>query len=104
VRILYLLTDIKDETYTSTALNVTETAAPPPPQPRIGKVTIIFGGHSIYDDALVSHRNHSEKFGYPMTVLRTSILDDVWNKPAIILSRLLQEMEKPVGQRLEWLL
>lgn len=32
------------------------------------------------------------------------MLEGVWNKNAILLSLLLQELEKPLDQRLEWLL
>ncbi|BDD64102.1 hypothetical protein MAP00_008949 [Monascus purpureus] len=73
------------------------------PQPVIGKVTMIYGNHTVYERALDTHREHGRRLGYPLTVLRKPILDGVWNKCAILLSMLLQELEKPEGQRLEWL-
>lgn len=76
-----------------------------PEERRIGKVTMIYGDNkSIYERALDTHREHSNRMGYSLFVLRRSILDGVWNKNAILLSLLLQELEKPVDQRLEWLL
>lgn len=74
-------------------------------QTRIGKVTILFGGDNpTYERALRTHDVHNRIHGYPMNVLRQGILNDVWTKPAYILSLLLRELSKPKGQRLEWLL
>ncbi|KAI9817780.1 MAG: hypothetical protein M1827_000899 [Pycnora praestabilis] len=39
-----------------------------------------------------------------MNILRQDILNNVWSKPAYILSLLLRELAKPPGERLEWLL
>ncbi|KAF2837905.1 glycosyltransferase family 34 protein, partial [Patellaria atrata CBS 101060] len=72
---------------------------------RIGKCTILFGDpNPTYERALRTHEAHNRLHGYPLLVLRKGILDDVWTKPAYILSLLLQELEKPDDQRLEWLL
>jgi hypothetical protein len=65
---------------------------------------MIYGNNSIYERALDTHREHSRRLGYPLFVLRTPILDGVWNKYAILLSVLLQELEKPLDRRLQWLL
>jgi hypothetical protein len=64
---------------------------------------MIYGNNSIYERALDTHREHSRRLGYPLFVLRTPILDGVWNKYAILLSVLLQELEKPLDRRLQWL-
>lgn len=72
---------------------------------RIGKVTILFGTLSqAYERALRTHELHDRLNNYPLHVLRYSLLDDVWTKPAYILSILLRELAKPEGERLEWLL
>lgn len=72
---------------------------------RIGKVTILFGTLSqAYERALRTHELHDRLNNYPLHVLRHSLLDNVWTKPAYILSILLRELAKPEGERLEWLL
>lgn len=71
---------------------------------RIGKCTIVFGGSSIYERTVKTHALHNKLHGYPLYVLRQSIMDDVWSKPAYILSLLLRELAKPQEERLEWLL
>ncbi|KAG9516906.1 glycosyltransferase family 34 protein, partial [Aureobasidium melanogenum] len=71
---------------------------------RIGKCTIVFGGSSIYERTVKTHAPHDRLHGYPLYVLRQSIMDDVWSKPAYILSLLLRELAKPQEERLEWLL
>ncbi|OCK82150.1 glycosyltransferase family 34 protein, partial [Lepidopterella palustris CBS 459.81] len=74
-------------------------------RPRIGKVTILFGTpSSAYERALRTHELHDRLHNYPLHVLRSSILDNVWTKPAYILSILLRELAKPEGERLQWLL
>lgn len=73
-------------------------------QPTVGKVTMIYGNNSIYESALDTHKEHCRRLRYPLFVLRKPILDGVWNKYAILLSVLLQELEKPVDRRLQWLL
>ena len=70
---------------------------------RIGKATILFGTLSeVYERALRTHELHNRLNNYPLYVLRHSLLDDVWTKPAYILSILLRELAKPEGERLEW--
>jgi len=72
---------------------------------RVGKCTILFGARNpTYERALQTHMAHNEAHGYPLHVLRTSMLDDVWSKPAYILHLLLAELAKPAELRLEWLL
>lgn len=75
-----------------------------PERPRIGKVTILTGeDNQIYERAIRTHELHNRLHGYSLHTLRESLLNDVWSKPAYILSVLLREMAKPKAERLEWL-
>lgn len=71
---------------------------------RVGKCTIIFYGASIYERAVRTHEAHDRLHGYPLHVLRHQMMDDVWSKPAYILSLLLRELARPETERLQWLL
>ncbi|RAK89833.1 galactosyl transferase GMA12/MNN10 family protein [Aspergillus costaricaensis CBS 115574] len=73
------------------------------PQPVIRKVTMVYGNRTSYYRGLKTHEDHSLKFGYPMTVLRKPILGGYWSKPAILLSALIEEMEKPEEDQAKWL-
>ncbi|KAI9039216.1 glycosyltransferase family 34 protein [Aspergillus affinis] len=53
--------------------------------------------------ALDTHKEHSHRQGYPLSVRRTSVLGGGWNKYAMLLSAMIQEMEKPFNQRVKWL-
>jgi hypothetical protein len=74
---------------------------------RIGKCTVLFdgdgNGNSYWERALRSHEDHDALHGYRLHVLRQQVLDDVWSKPAYVLSLLLRELSKPESERLEWL-
>lgn len=71
----------------------------------IAKVTILFHGKDpTYVRAIQSHQAHNRRFGYPLLVLRHAILDGIWSKPAYLLAILLEELRKPEGHRLTWLL
>ena len=74
----------------------------------LGKVTIVTGGNDddrlTYERAILTHAAHNRIHNYPMFILRQSIMRDVWSKPAYILSVILRELAKPIGERLEWLL
>lgn len=70
---------------------------------RIGKCTILFNGNSFWERAIKTHEEHDRLHGYRLHVLRQNLLDDVWSKPAYILSLLLKEMSKPESERLEWI-
>ena len=78
--------------------------------PRIGKVTVLF--HSKDETttrAIKSHEPHNRRFGYPQLILRHDLLgggtlDGDWNKPTYLLAALLEELRKPVSERLQWLL
>lgn len=71
---------------------------------RVGKCTIIFGNAPMYERAVRTHEAHDRMHGYPLHVLRQSMLDDVWSKPAYVLSLILRELAKPESERLQWLL
>ncbi|KAF9876773.1 galactosyl transferase gma12 mnn10 family protein [Colletotrichum karsti] len=72
--------------------------------PRIATVTAQFGKHqNHYARALRTHLVHTLIHDAELHVLCESIVDDFWNKPAFILSLLLEELEKPEDERLEWL-
>ncbi|CAK4012245.1 glycosyltransferase family 34 [Lecanosticta acicola] len=70
---------------------------------RIGKCTILFNGNSFWERAIRTHERHDREHGYRLHVLRQHLMDDVWSKPAYILSLLLRELAKPDHERLEWL-
>ncbi|TKA25888.1 hypothetical protein B0A50_05643 [Salinomyces thailandicus] len=70
---------------------------------RIGKCTILFNGNSFWERSIRTHEQHDKMHGYRLHVLRQKLLDDVWDKPAYILSLLLRELSKPDAERLEWL-
>lgn len=71
---------------------------------RIGKCTILFRGNGFWERCIRTHEQHDKRHGYRLHVLRQELLDDVWSKPAYILSLLLRELAKPESERLEWLL
>ncbi|EGU78143.1 hypothetical protein FOPG_09814 [Fusarium oxysporum f. sp. conglutinans race 2 54008] len=79
-----------------------------PPYPssdvRIGRVTAHFGSvQEHYQKALRTHVLHSMIHDNDLEVMCTPVVDSLWNKPAFILSLLLDEMVKPAQERLEWL-
>lgn len=71
---------------------------------RVGKVTIMFYGNGFWERCIRTHEHHNKANGYRLHVLRQHLMDDVWAKPAYILSLLLRELSKPESERLEWLL
>lgn len=70
----------------------------------IGKVSLLQHEDSTYVRALQTHQLHNQRYGYPMFLLRHSILENILSKPAYILAAMLEEMRKPEGHRLKWLL
>lgn len=74
------------------------------PQAIIGKVTMLYGNNLVYERAFQTHQEHSHRWGYPLLALRNPVLDGVWNKNFVLLSALVQELEKPPDRRLQWLL
>ena len=70
----------------------------------IAKVSMLYGERNpLYERALAGHVPHNNRFGYEMYVLREQTLPGYWSKPAYILNLLLQELARPKGSRLEWL-
>jgi hypothetical protein len=73
--------------------------------PAIGKMTISFGEtEEVYERAIRSHEFHNREMGYSQFVLRERLVPGLWSKHAYILSVIVQEMAKPEGQRLKWLM
>lgn len=72
--------------------------------PTVGKVMMIYGDNPVYRRAVETHRYHCDRLGYPLFLLQTQILDGVWNKLGYLSSLIVQELEKPEGERLKWLL
>jgi hypothetical protein len=70
---------------------------------RVGKCTILFNGNEYWERAIRTHEEHDRLHGYRLHVLRQQLLDDVWSKPAYVLSLLLRELSKPESERLDWL-
>ena len=60
-------------------------------------------GDSVYERALRTHAEHNRIHGYSSHVLRESVLESWWSKPAFLLDVMLQELKKPVQERLGWL-
>src|ERR1700749_1690620 len=53
----------------------------------IGKCTMVYNRDSVsYDKALIKHAEHCKRNGHAFHVLDHTILDDVWTKPAYLLS------------------
>lgn len=70
---------------------------------RIGKCTVLFSGNDFWERCIRTHERHDKANGYRLHILRQQLIDDVWSKPAYILSLLLREMSKPKSERLDWL-
>jgi hypothetical protein len=70
---------------------------------RIGKATLLFSGNPYWERCVKTHERHDKEHGYRLHILRQQLMDDVWSKPAFILSILLREMAKPESERLDWL-
>lgn len=71
---------------------------------RIGRVSAHFGdAQEHYQKALHTHALHSMIHNNRLDVMCSPMVDSLWNKPAFILSLLLDEMLKPPSKRLEWL-
>lgn len=70
---------------------------------RVAKVSMLYGNrNTLYERALQSHRRHAERWGYGMDVLQNDIAVGYWNKPGYLLSLVIEELAKPVGERVEW--
>lgn len=72
---------------------------------RIATLMAHFGQHTFgFEKAIRTHRLHGLVHGFPLHVLCSPVVEELWNKHALILSVLLNEMMKPEGERLEWLM
>ncbi|KGO43105.1 Galactosyl transferase [Penicillium expansum] len=72
---------------------------------RVAKVSMLYGEtNHMYERALQSHERHGKRWGYPMHILRQDISVGFWNKPSYLLSLVINELTKPAGERMEWLM
>ena len=72
---------------------------------KIGMISMLIGDtNPTYERALRTHLRHGEIQGYETLVMRSNVLDMMYNKPMFILNVLMDEMKKPYHERLEWLL
>ncbi|WQF86086.1 Putative glycosyltransferase 34, nucleotide-diphospho-sugar transferase [Colletotrichum destructivum] len=71
---------------------------------RVTTATAHFGKvEKHYQDALQTHVMHTMLHGQRLEVMCSPLVDDLWNKPAFLLSMLLDEMLKPRRERAEWI-
>jgi hypothetical protein len=69
------------------------------------KVSMFYGDpEPFYLRAFKSHESHAQRWGVSMKVLRQDLVGGLWNKPAYLLSLVLQELEKPHSERAKWLM
>jgi hypothetical protein len=69
------------------------------------KVSMFYGDpEPFYLRAFKSHEHHAQRWGGAMKVLRRDLVGGLWNKPAYLLSLVLQELEKPQSERVKWLM
>jgi hypothetical protein len=72
---------------------------------RVAKVSMLYGEtNHMYERALKSHERHGKRWGYPMHVLRQDISVGFWNKPSYLMALVIDELAKPPGERMEWLM
>jgi len=95
-----------------------ETPTSNPPRSRIGKVTV--AANQLDSDtitrALKTHERHNVRHGYVHYIARNQVVGSLiendrfgrpkgaWTKPAYLLAILVDELQKPEEERLEWLL
>jgi hypothetical protein len=60
--------------------------------------------YSLYNEALKVTESYCETHGYDLKVLRQNIMGDFYTKTVQVFSVIAQELAKPEGERLEWLL
>jgi hypothetical protein len=73
--------------------------------PRFGKITASFGSHdNTYEAAIATHNFHNSLHSYPTFILRERMLSGLWSKHAWLMTIIGQELAKPEGERLQWLL
>lgn len=95
-----------------------ETTTSTQPRSRIGKVTV--AANQLDSDtitrALKTHERHNVRHGYVHYIARNQVVGSLiendrlgrpqgaWTKPAYLLAILVDELQKPEEERLEWLL
>jgi hypothetical protein len=73
--------------------------------PRFGKITASFGPlDNAYEAAIATHNLHNSLHSYPTFILRERMLSGLWSKHAWLMTIIGQELAKPEGERLQWLL
>lgn len=99
-------TSIWNSPVEESSIAVEHTKAPDRVVPHnIGMVSMLIGEtNPTYERALRTHLRHGELQGYETFVMRSNVLDMMYNKPMFILNILMDEMKKPFHERLEWLL
>ncbi|KAL0929913.1 uncharacterized protein CTRU02_215122 [Colletotrichum truncatum] len=74
------------------------------PQWRVTTVTAHFGKlEKHYQNALQTHILHTMLHSTKLEVMCAPVIDNLWNKPAFILSLLLDEMLKRPEERTDWI-
>lgn len=57
-----------------------------------------------YSMAIDTHDLHNSLHGYSQSILKKKLVKKVlWNKPAYLLSVILEELQRPTDVRLQWL-
>lgn len=77
-------------------------------QSRIGKMTAVYydvpnADTQAYERALLSHKKHDTLYGYKHYVQRRPTIEGIWSKMAYPIHLLVQELNKPPAERLDWL-
>jgi len=76
-----------------------------PAAARIIRASMLYGtSNSLYERAIRTHLQHSERWGHRFQVLREDLTSGFWNKPAYMLYSITQELVKPSRDRAEWLM
>jgi hypothetical protein len=72
---------------------------------RLMKLTIVYGpNNQLYERAIKTHHRHAERWGHESRTLRQEMATNFWNKPTFMLQALLDELQKPPADRVEWLM
>jgi hypothetical protein len=79
-------------------------------RPIIGLVSMSWGGSSSSEYAAeleaaeATHQSYAARHGYPRVKVDHSIYDMHWSEPALVLSTILSELQKPrASERLQWI-
>lgn len=75
------------------------------PKADIGMVGMFYGSvPPIYERTMESQRLYAERYGYKIIMLKDKVMPRLWSKPAFVLATIIEELQKPLTERLEWLL